>query len=46
MVLLLITSFERCCDVRYDVFSETSGEESTKAIGIFLDYLQLLPERS
>jgi len=45
VVLLLITSFERYCDVRYDVFSETYGGEGTEATGIFLDYLQLLLER-
>jgi predicted nucleotidyltransferase len=45
VVLLLIISFERYCYVRYDVFSETYCGESTEAIGIFLNYLQLLLER-
>ena len=44
-VVLLITSFERYCDVRYDVFAETYGGESGEAINVFLDYLQLLLQR-
>jgi len=44
-VLLLITAFERYCDVRYDVFSETYGGEHGEAIDIFLDYLEVLLQR-
>lgn len=44
-VVLLITAFERYCDVRYDVFSETYGGENGEAVGIFIDYLELLLQR-
>ena len=44
-VMLLITSFENYCDVRYDVFSETYGGESGEAFSAFLEYLESLLQR-
>jgi len=44
-IVLLITWFERYCDVRYDVFSEEYGEGSGEALSVFHDYLDILLER-
>ena len=44
-VVLLITSFDRYCEVRYDVFSETYGGESGEAFSAFLEYLESLLQR-
>jgi hypothetical protein len=45
-IVLLITWFERYCDIRYDVFSEEyGGEGSGNALSAFQDYLDVLLER-
>jgi len=42
---LLLTWFERYCDVRYDVFSEEYGEGTGDALSVFQNYLETLLER-
>lgn len=44
-IILLITWFERYCDIRYDVFSEEYGGGSGDALSAFQDYLDVLLER-
>jgi hypothetical protein len=44
-IVLLITWFERYCDIRYDVFSEEYGGGSGEALSDFQDYLDILLER-
>jgi hypothetical protein len=44
-IVLLITWFERYCDIRYDVFSEEYGGGSGEALSAFQDYLDILLER-
>jgi hypothetical protein len=44
-IVLLITWFERYCDIRYDVFSEEYGGGSGDALSAFQDYLDVLLER-
>lgn len=43
-ILVLITSFERYCDVRYDVFSEEYGGGRGEALSTFQNYLDNLLE--
>lgn len=44
-IVLLIASFERYCDIRYDVFAEEYGGGSGDALSTFQDYLDSLLER-
>jgi hypothetical protein len=44
-ILLLITWFERYCDIRYDVFAEEYGDGSGKALSSFKEYVDILLER-
>jgi hypothetical protein len=44
-IVLLITWFERYCDVRYDVFSEEYGGGGDDALSVFHDFLETLLER-
>ncbi|HET6845150.1 MAG TPA: hypothetical protein VFK06_26205 [Candidatus Angelobacter sp.] len=44
-IVLLITWFERYCDIRYDVFSEEYCGRSGDALSTFQDYLDSLLER-
>jgi len=44
-VVLLITWFERYCDIRYEVFSEEYGGGSGDALSAFQDYLDILLDR-
>ena len=41
-VVQLVASFERYCDVRYDVKAETYGESSSTGGTVFVDYLKVL----
>ena len=43
-ILVLITSFERYCDIRYDVFAEEYGGGSGEALSAFQKYLDNLLE--
>ncbi len=44
-IVVLITWFEKYCDLRYDVFSEEYGGGSGDAVAGFQDYLDILLER-
>ncbi len=44
-VLLIVTAFERYCDIRYDVFTEEYGGIAGDAQAAFHDYLDTLLER-
>lgn len=44
-IVLLITYFEKYCDIRYDVFAEEYGGGSGDALSTFQDYLDGLLER-
>jgi hypothetical protein len=44
-IVVLITGFEKYCDLRYDVFSEEYGGGSGNALSEFQDYLDNLLER-
>jgi hypothetical protein len=43
-IVVLITRFERYCDLRYDIFSEEYGGGSGNAVSEFQDYLDTLLE--